>query len=282
MLTCKYKFDNVGTKACSHEKGDLFTMEIHELENQIELGLAKLRTQTLPVELKPIIPRGYSARVTLRSASERKKKSTAAAACWSPESGDTLLIHFEPDTGTNAERQINERKAIDALMRTADLSREEAETIVFDMSAKAKSTREGSPSAASAPAAESRPNAMARADPIRDIVLALNQAESRPDFKFVALKWFRDTVLLEGGFAWAQSDAERQKGLRDAIEKRMVLTGRMPNPRSPEFPVTSIRLNHLLPEVQSILRGAGQSGEDFEPASIRGEPLSATILRERR
>jgi hypothetical protein len=270
-------------KACLSEKaGDLSTMEIHELENQIELGLAKLRTQTLPVELKPLIPRGYSARVTLRSASERKKKSTAAAECWSPELGDTLLIHFEPDAGTNPDRQINENKAIDALMRTADLSREEAETIVLGMSAKAKSIRDGSHPAASAPAAELRRDEMASADPIRDFVLALNQAESRPDFKFVALKWFRDTALVEGGLAWAQSDAERQRVLREAIEKRMVLTGRMPNPRSPQFPVTSIRLNHLLPEVQSIIRGAGQSGDDFEPAPIRGEPLSATILRERR
>ena len=81
-----------------------------------------------------------------------------------------------------------------------------------------------------------------------DLVRALDRAESRPGYGFVSLKWFRDGVLT--AFDWAQPDATRQNVLREAIEKRLVLTSKAPNPKSPEFPVTAIRLNRLLPEIR--------------------------------
>jgi hypothetical protein len=40
-------------------------------------------------------------------------------------------------------------------------------------------------------------------------------------------------------------------------------------------------LNRLLPEVQEVL-GTPKRSLDFHPIHIKGEPLSATILRERR
>jgi hypothetical protein len=65
------------------------------------------------------------------------------------------------------------------------------------------------------------------------------------------------------------------------IDKRLVLVGKVPNPKSPQFPVTSIRLNRLMPELQEVL-GLPKKDLDFHPIRIKGEPLSATILRERR
>jgi hypothetical protein len=118
-------------------------------------------------------------------------------------------------------------------------------------------------------------------EPIPDLIRSLDRVESRPGYQFVALKWFRDVALAGEGLEWAQSDSARQSVLRDAIEKRLILTSKVPNPKAPQFPVTAIRLNRLLPEIQAIL-GERVPESDFRPVDIRGEKLSATILRERR
>jgi hypothetical protein len=133
------------------------------------------------------------------------------------------------------------------------------------------------------PSAESlakKSDAMA-SEPIPDLIRALDRVESRPGYQFVALKWFRDVALTGEGLEWAQSESARQSILREAIEKRLILTSKVPNPKAPQFPVTAIRLNRLLPEIQSIL-GEQVSDSDFRPVDIRGESLSATVLRERR
>jgi hypothetical protein len=118
-------------------------------------------------------------------------------------------------------------------------------------------------------------------DPILDLVRALDRVEARPGYQFVALKWFRDVALAGESFAWAQSVSARQDVLREAIERRLILISKIPNPKSPQFPVTAIRLNRLLPETQAILGGA-VADSDFRPVEIRGEKLSATVLHERR
>lgn len=120
------------------------------------------------------------------------------------------------------------------------------------------------------------------ADPLSDLIRALDRAETRRGYDFVSLKWFRDAALLSEGFSWASSDATRQNVLRSAIDKRLVLTSKVPNPKSPQFPVTAIRLNRLMPEVKTILGSGDDNSLDFHPVEIRGETLSATILRERR
>jgi len=68
------------------------------------------------------------------------------------------------------------------------------------------------------------------------------------------------------------------------INKRFVLVGKVPNPKSPQFPVTTIRIekNRLMPEVKAVLGQSDSPDLDFAPIEISGEPLSATILRERR
>jgi hypothetical protein len=118
-------------------------------------------------------------------------------------------------------------------------------------------------------------------EPTSDLVRTLDRVEFRPGYQFVALKWFRDVALPGESFEWAQSDSVRQDLLREAIEKRLILTSKVPNPKSPQFPVTAIRLNRLLPEIQAIL-GEHVADSDFRPVDIRGERLSATVLRERR
>jgi hypothetical protein len=119
-------------------------------------------------------------------------------------------------------------------------------------------------------------------DRLTDLVRALNRAESRPGYEFVALKWFRDTALPCEGFNWAADEATRHDVLREAIDRKWVLTGKQPNPRPPNFPVTKIRLNRSVPEVAAALGGQSGGLPGFRPVTIRGASLSATVLHDRR
>jgi hypothetical protein len=119
-------------------------------------------------------------------------------------------------------------------------------------------------------------------DRFADLIRALDRAERRPGYQFVSLKWFRDTALIHEGFSWAADEFARHDVLSEAIDRRWILTSRVANPRPPHFPVTAIRLNRQVPEVNAVLGSSAGSPPDFRPVSIRGEPLSATVLRDRR
>ena len=118
-------------------------------------------------------------------------------------------------------------------------------------------------------------------DPLFDLIRALAQAESRPGYDFVSLKWFRDTALPSEGYSWTADETARHHVLRDAIDRRLVLTHKVPNPKSP-YPVTAIRLNRLMPEVKKALSAPDANFPDFRPVTIRGEALSMTVQRDRR
>jgi hypothetical protein len=89
-------------------------------------------------------------------------------------------------------------------------------------------------------------------------------------------------VLPAARPAWTDDPEARNRVLRDAIEKRFVLTSKVPNPKSPTFPVTAVRLNRSLPEIRAIFGASQELEAEFHPAEIRGELLSTTVLRERR
>jgi hypothetical protein len=113
-------------------------------------------------------------------------------------------------------------------------------------------------------------------------VRQLDNAEKRPGYDFVALKWFRDAVLPAVRPEWSDADA-RNNALREAIDRGLVRTNKVPNPKSPSFPVTAVRLNRSDDEVCAALGASGgESGFRFRPLPIRGESLSSSILRERR
>jgi hypothetical protein len=118
-------------------------------------------------------------------------------------------------------------------------------------------------------------------DGLDDLVRQLDRAERRPGYNFVALKWFRDSVLPAVRSEWSSPEV-RDRIVRAAIERQIVLTSKVPNPKSPEYPVTALRLNRSQQEVQAILGGQNCTPTEFQPVAIRGESISATILRERR
>jgi hypothetical protein len=215
-------------------------LTIEEVESRLEQSLEKSNA------LQPFVPEGYRVQVTLLDRKQRKKRRSASAETWSPKS-DVIKISFE-------------KESKDVLV----------ESVVVGDAPRASGDR---------PIANHYPDPRSAVpDSLSDLIRCLDQAESRPGNRFVALKWFRDVALR----ARAQSDVARSNVLRDAIERRIVLTARIPNPKSPQLPVTTIKLNRLLPEVRTVLGLAGSVEEDFEPITIRGESLSATVLRERR
>ena len=214
-------------------------------------GLESLLEQRLSGSLESLPPQfnlaGYRLRVSLHDKkSRRKKRHNASAASWSPESGE-IRVSFEPSVKAPS------------------------------MSAEQIAEQQGSQPPLPAPEAKVQLPSGALCDLIRN----LDRAESQPGYGFVALKWFRDAVLPKVGPEWADSGV-RNNALREALDKRFVLTSKVPNPKSPEFPVTAIRVNRSLAETQAILGSRETVGAGFQPIEIRGEPISATILRERR
>jgi hypothetical protein len=132
-------------------------------------------------------------------------------------------------------------------------------------------------------AAASKSSATQAACPprIADAIRSLDAAER--DTGFVALKWFRDSVLPARGLSWTTSIEARQSVIREAIDHGLFLTYKVSNPGTPAYPTTAIRLKRESAVVQSVLAaGPERPGRSFTPVKIANGPLSGTILRERR
>lgn len=196
------------------------------------------------------IPERHEIQVFLLDASGRKKRSDAAANNWSPDSG-RIEIRFEPiavETRTQASTPATNLRHTEPQRHSQG---------IFASSARL-------------PQAE------------MDLLKSLDRAECRPGWNFVPLKKFRDEILLQENLVSMRTDVDRRTALDSAIQKRLVLVGKVANPKSPEFPVSTIRLNRLMPEVRVALGQHANQDLDFHPVEITGEPLSTTILRERR
>lgn len=220
-------------------------MTIQELEARLERGLAELRSpeyKTLEALLGPIITTEYRVRVSLVDQEDKHGKKRK-------KRKNASANNWSPATGE--VRIYFEKDTVNSAVAKDDVS------------------------------SESHTKNSDEFEPIPNLVRALDRAESKPGYQFISLKWFRDVALPAESLDWARSDSVRQNILREAIERRLILTSKVPNPKSPQFPVTAIRLNRLLPEIQAIL-GEQVAHSDFRPVDIRGEGLSATVLRERR
>jgi hypothetical protein len=119
-------------------------------------------------------------------------------------------------------------------------------------------------------------------DRLVDLVNSLELAQNWPGLSFVSLTWFRDLCLLAENHGWVQDASARDEIIRNAIKDGILLTSRVPNPKAPDFRVRAIRLNRQHPQVVAVLGEQTAGAFGFEPASISGEPMSETVLRERR
>ena len=224
---------------------------------QVEPRVARELETPLKAALKQLgysIPDSFRLRVSLLSADGRKKRSNASARTWAPESG-RMQVWLEPssDEKTTLPSEVPRPAAVLSV---------------------AQGTQ--------AHTSQSTNGSKVYVHPAEvELLRALDHAESIPGWSFVSLKKFRDEILPTADVPSIRTDVERQSVLRSAIDKRLILKKPVPNPKSPQFPVTSIRVNRLLPEVQEVL-GLPKRDLDFHPIHIKGEPLSTTILRERR
>ncbi len=222
---------------------------IAEIENHLQVKLQDFIETLLPnYSLK-----GYSPRASLQDGKGRKKRSDASAANWSPESG-RIEIRFE--------------------LATPDPKSAESGKVVPGISARPVTplTADGLLTA----------HSKEYSDPTADVLRALYRAECQPGWSFVSLKKFRDEILAFQDIPSVRTDVERHAVLVHAIEEKLILVGKVPNPKAPQFPVTTIRLNRSMSEVQRVVGLEGNPYVDFHPIEISGEPLSTTILRERR
>jgi hypothetical protein len=224
---------------------------------QVESSIAEELDRPLKAALKRHgypIHESLRLRLSLLNADGRKKRSNAVAHAWAPEKSEPAQFWLEPSA-------------------PAESASTPAATLSNTVSPPGNPNSEAS-SAAHGESASVHP---AEAELLR----ALDRAESTPGWSFVSLKKFRDEILPVENIPYLRSDLERQNALRYAIDNRLILRKPVPNPKSPQFPVTSIRLNRLMPKVQAVL-GQPKKDLDFHPIRIKGEPLSAIILRERR
>ncbi len=116
---------------------------------------------------------------------------------------------------------------------------------------------------------------------LTEAIRALDSAERRGSF--VALKWFRDQFLPGHGASWATAPGAGHEVIKDAIERGIFFTSKIPNPKSPAHPTTVIRLNRQSSDVQQVLSSQpSKAARSFHPVQIAGEPMSATVIRDRR
>lgn len=214
------------------------------LEGEESIGDVLATLQMMPLTpsisaeaLQLLTPKGFRPVVELQERGHRKRP-TDSLETWSPASGE-IHIYFVPDSTSHR-------------------------------AAKVSSDDQSAPSTAIASHINDNQSDLDRSE--SELCHALAEVE-RLGRSFVALTWFRDDVLPSKGFAWAADADERQAVLARAVEKGLVLTSKIPNPRSP-YPTTTIRLNRS--------RRKEATGERrFSPVRVQGESLSSTILRDR-
>lgn len=205
---------------------------INEIERTIQEGLEALRraplNEKIMAALSFLVPEGFAPVVQLEEEG-RKKRGNSSATNWDPEKGE-IVIYFEPVAMT---RPVRQEQSV-------------AQPAAGRRNAKAQLPAEP---------------AEATAEELRQCCDALAEAES--DGKpFISLKWFRDTALASYSFPWTIAPASRQRVLTTAIESGIVVLGKIPNPKSPTFPTTTI----------SLQRGGDAEAEDrYEAVSVGEE-----------
>lgn len=226
---------------------DVSNLSIPDAEEIIEEALTELsfsQDPGLARALRFLAPPGYQAIVELCSENGRSKRRNAAADDWSPEE-DEVRIYFErADDNDAAPRPV--RTARPAIERRSDFEDENQEALV----AGDLDTR------------------------VKELCAALAEAE-RGGHAFIALKWFRDSFLPRKAFRWNQNPESRQSVLAEAIQRGVVLTSKIANPKTPAYPTTTIRLNRAE-------AGIPEEAQRFHPVAIQaGETLAAVIEEER-
>lgn len=220
---------------------DVSNISIPEAEEIIEEALGELAFSQDPGLVRALhflAPEGYQAVVELCSESGRSKRRTASADTWSPEE-DEIRIYFERiEEGEQPQRTGRPPRGL----REHVMGEENVHEAIMggDMDAR-----------------------------VRELCSALAEAE-RGGHAFIALKWFRDSFLPRKPFRWNRSSESRQVVLAEAIQRGVVLTSKIANPKTPAYPTTTIRLNRAEASVPD-------EGHRFQPIPSQESSIEETI-----
>ena len=226
-------------------------LSIPAAEEIIEEALNELAYSQDPGMLRALrflAPPGYQAIVELCSESGRSKRRNASADSWSPEE-DEVRIYFErtDESAAPARSGRSQRSySVQQPMQVAAEPEEEPQEPVLpaDMDAR-----------------------------VKELCAALAEAE-RGGHAFIALKWFRDSFLPRKAFRWNQHPETRQMVLAEAIQRGVVMTSKIANPKTPAYPTTTIRLNRTE-------AGMPDEAQRFHPVVVQGGSIVETLDEER-
>jgi hypothetical protein len=225
---------------------DVNTLSIPEAEEIIEEALNELAFSSDPGMARALhflAPPGYQAIVELCSENGRSKRRNSFAEAWSPEE-DEVRIYFERiGDGESAPRPMRAARPVPDHHLDDDDDSQEAQ-IPADLDAR-----------------------------VKELCAALAEAE-RGGHAFIALKWFRDSFLPRKAFRWNQSPESRQAVLAEAIQRGVVLTSKIANPKTPAYPTTTIRLNRAE-------AGMPEEAQRFHPVAVHGDSIAEAIEEER-
>ena len=225
---------------------DVNNLSIPDAEEIVEEALSELAFSSDPGiarALHFLAPPGYQAIVELCSENGRSKRRNASADSWSPEE-DEVRIYFERTDGSEAApRVVRAPRAAAEPDFDEDDDGQEAQ-IPADLDAR-----------------------------VKELCAALAEAE-RGGHAFIALKWFRDSFLPRKAFRWNQHPESRQAVLAEAIQRGVVITSKIANPKTPAYPTTTIRLNRAE-------AGMPDEAQRFHPVAVHGDSIADAIEEER-
>lgn len=222
------------------EPGNLTIPAAEEIIEDALNELAYSQDPGLTRALRFLAPPGYQAIVELCSENGRSKRRNAMADTWSPEE-DEVRIYFERISEGEVPVRVRSQRA--PVLRDEEEEEEEPVTPA-DMDAR-----------------------------VKELCSALAEAE-RGGHAFIALKWFRDSFLPRKAYRWNQNPESRQSVLAEAIQRGVVLTSKIANPKTPAYPTTTIRLNRAE-------AGITEETQRFHPVTVQGESMAMAIDEDR-
>jgi len=226
---------------------DVSTLSIPDAEEIIEEALNELGYSADPGlarALHFLAPPGYQAIVELCGENGRSKRRNASAESWTPEE-DEVRIYFERLDGAEVAPRPSRSPRLMAEPAFDDDEDDSQEAVIpADLDAR-----------------------------VKELCAALAEAE-RGGHAFIALKWFRDSFLPRKAFRWNQNPESRQAVLAEAIQRGVVLTSKIANPKTPAYPTTTIRLNRAE-------AGMPEEAQRFHPIVLHGDSITEAIEEER-
>lgn len=231
------------TTRAAQGNAEIANLTIPAAEEIIEEALNELAYSQDPGmarALRFLAPPGYQVIVELCSENGRSKRRNASADTWSPEE-DEVRIYFERISESDAyTRPSRAQRSAPPQTQSFDDDGIGEPVLAADMEAR-----------------------------VKELCAALAEAE-RGGHAFIALKWFRDSFLPRKAFRWNQHPDTRQAVLAEAIQRGVVLTSKIANPKTPAYPTTTIRLNRAE-------AGMPEESPRFHPVAVQGETLAGVI-----